>query len=92
MIAEQKSTQEIHDWLSGYFEKMTNIVGENVIDPYAVIGGQIVAANPWEGDENYDYTATDWYQQAIAADGALIFTGAYQDVITGNKMITAASS
>ncbi len=90
MIAEQKSTQEIHDWLRGYFEKMTNIVGENVIDPYAVIGGQIVAANPWEGDENYDYTATDWYQQAIAADGALIFTSAYQDVITGNKMITAA--
>ncbi len=90
MVEEGESTDEIHNWLCGYFEKMTKIVGDNVIDPYAVIDGQIVAANPWEGDDDYDYAATDWYQQAVAADGTMIFTDVYQDVITGTNVITAA--
>ena len=90
MREEETPAEEISNWLNSYFEKLTNIVGDNVIDPYAVIGGQIVAANPWEGDRDYDYRSTDWYQQAIAADGALIFTDVYRDAITGTNIITAA--
>lgn len=39
-------TEELQQWLHSYFTKITSIVGENVIDPYAVIDGAIVAANP----------------------------------------------
>lgn len=87
-------TEEIQTWLHSYFAKITAIVGENVMDPYAVIDGVIVAANPWEGDDSYDYQGTDWYCQALEADGEVIFTDAYTDAyidaITGSPVITAA--
>lgn len=83
-------TEEIQTWLHSYFAKITAIVGENVMDPYAVIDGVIVAANPWEADDSYDYQGTDWYRQALEADGEVIFTDAYIDVITGSPVITAA--
>ena len=77
-------------WLHGYFTKLTAIVGENIMDPYAVIDGAIVAANPWEGDTSYNYRDTEWYRQTLAADGQVIFTNAYIDAITGRQVITAA--
>lgn len=87
-------TEEIQTWLHSYFAKITAIVGENVMDPYAVIDGVIVAANPWEADDSYDYQGTDWYRQALEADGEVIFTDAYTDAyidaITGSPVITAA--
>ncbi|MCC2258005.1 ATP-binding protein [Intestinimonas aquisgranensis] len=83
-------TEEIQTWLHSYFAKITAIVGENVMDPYAVIDGAIVAANPWEGDDGYDYQGTDWYRQALEADGEVIFTDAYIDAITGSPVIAAA--
>lgn len=82
--------EELQQWLHSYFSKITSIVGENVIDPYAVIDGAIVAANPWEGDGGYDYQSTDWYQEALEADGQVIFTDAYIDAITGKPVITVA--
>ena len=81
---------ELQAWLHSYFAKITAIVGENVMDPYAVIDGAIVAANPWEGNDGYDYQGTDWYRQALEADGEVIFTDAYIDVITGSPVIAAA--
>ena len=81
---------ELQQWLHGYFSKITAIVGENATDPYAVIDGTIVAANPWEGDDGYDYARTDWYRMAQRAGGAVIFTDAYVDAITGEPIITAA--
>ena len=83
-------TEEIQTWLHSYFAKITAIVGENVMDPYAVIDGAIVAANPWEGNGGYDYQGTDWYRQALEADGEVIFTDAYIDAITGSPVITTA--
>lgn len=43
-------------WLQDYFGQIREVVGNGVIDPYAVINGRIVAANPWEGDAAYDIT------------------------------------
>lgn len=83
-------TEELQQWLHSYFTKITSIVGENVIDPYAVIDGAIVAANPWAGDGGYDYESTDWYQMALEAHGQVIFTDAYIDAITGKPVITVA--
>lgn len=59
--------QEIQSWLQGYFVKMTDILGENVVDPYAVINGEIIGANPWSGDDDYDFGSTEWYTKAIEA-------------------------
>lgn len=84
---EQDSMQ---NWLQGYFKKLSVILGENTVDPYAVIDGKIVGANPWEGDDSYDYGSTMWYNDAIEAQGETIFTDVYQDAITGQPIVTLA--
>ena len=48
------SSQQIQEWLTDYSSHLTHILGSSVIDPYAVIDGAIIAATPWEGDQNYD--------------------------------------
>lgn len=87
---ESRSTQEQILWLQEYFKRLQAVVGENVIDPYAVVDGQIVAANPWEGDEDYEYERADWYRMATEADGEIIFTDVYTDVIYGRSVLTIA--
>ena len=77
-------------YLKRYFLDATDILGEGVIDPYAVVNGKIIAANPWTGDEEYDVSDTEWYTKAIEADGEVIFTNAYTDAISGRAVITAA--
>ncbi|MCI6639523.1 MAG: hypothetical protein MSH10_01835 [Pygmaiobacter massiliensis] len=59
----------LDEWFSDYYAALEGSIGQGIIDPYMVFGGQIIAANPWEGDNSYDYASTAWYQQAIAAEG-----------------------
>lgn len=89
-ISEGQSREEILDWLNVYFERLNTVLGEGLVDPYLVIDGEIVAANPWEGDETYDVYSTEWYQKAIAAEGEVIFTDLYIDAISAKPVITAA--
>ena len=60
---------DIQNWLAGYFSKLTDIIGEGMVDFYAVIDGEIVAVNPWEEDDTYPYESTEWYRMAVAAEG-----------------------
>ena len=78
----------IQTWLNGHFSKLIRIMGEGVVDIYAVIDGQIIAANPWEGDETYRYQDTDWYRQALEADGNVVCGEVYVDAITGQQIFT----
>ena len=80
-IARGESREELMEWLDIYFGRLDDVLGEGVVDPYAVVDGKILAANPWEGDEGYDVYGTEWYQKAAAADGGVIFTSVYQDAI-----------
>lgn len=90
MWQQGESADEIQQWLHDYFQKLIAIVGENTFDAYAVLDDSIIAANPWDGDDTYDYQNTEWYTKAVEADGEIVFTGAYQDAITGRMVITAA--
>lgn len=53
--SNEDNSQEIQEWLQDYFFKMENIIGKNIISPYALINGEIIAATPWEGDYTYEY-------------------------------------
>ncbi|MBM6930859.1 response regulator [[Clostridium] spiroforme] len=86
------STIEIQHWMGDYFSKLTNILGDKIVDPYAVIDGKIIAETPWEGDDTYDYQNSTWYQLAINNKGKICFTDAYQDAITGDIVFTACVS
>ena len=84
------SREEIQGWLADYDRDLAEILGVRVVDPYAVVDGEILAAAPWEGDGDYAYENTEWYQSASAQAENTIFTDAYRDVITGREMITIA--
>ncbi|HIQ83106.1 MAG TPA: response regulator [Candidatus Pullichristensenella stercorigallinarum] len=89
-VESGESREEILEWMDIYFERLTTVLGEGAVDPYAVIDGQILAANPWDGDATYDLFATEWYQKAIEANGKVVFTDLYIDAIYGTPVITIA--
>lgn len=90
MTESNASEQQIQAWIESFFRKMPQVLQDNSVDLYAIVEGHIVAANPWDGDDSYDFRQTDWYRKAIEANGEVIFTSAYQDAITGKQVITIA--
>lgn len=44
--SQSGNSEEVQGWLSGYFAKLTVMLGESLVDPYAVVDGEIAAANP----------------------------------------------
>ncbi len=87
-VRENISEEERAERLKIYFSRVIRVVGEDIIDPYAVVDGAIVAANPWEGDDEYDYASTQWYQKAMENDGEPAFSDIYMDAIQNRPIIT----
>ena len=90
LVEEGAGEEQIHHWLSGFLTDMTAVSQKQIADPYAVVNGNIIAANQWEGDESFDYAGTEWYQKAMEADGDVIYTNAYTDAIYHRSVITVA--
>ena len=88
ILEEGVGQAEMEAWLQAYYDKFTNAVGRNAADFYAVTDGRIIASNPWEGDESYAYEDTDWYRDALAAEGELVQGAAYRDAVTGQMVVT----
>ena len=86
--SNETDLDEMQHWIQGYFSKLINILGEGAVDPYAVVDGKIIAANPWDGDEDDRYQDTMWYQQALEAEGEPVCSDAYTDVISGKRVVT----
>lgn len=78
----------IQNWVKEYLTKITATIGEDLVDLYAVIDGEILAVNPWDRDATYPYQQTDWYQRAVQAGGTAVRGEAYLDAITGEKVFT----
>ncbi len=89
-VSSGSSREELLEWMNLYFLQLSAVMGDDVVDPYLVLDGKILAANPWEGDDTYDAYGTEWYQKAIAADGEVIFTNVYIDAIYNKPVITVA--
>lgn len=84
MLQEGSGQEELTEWMGLYFQHLETVLGSGVVDPYMVVDGKIVAAaNPWEGDEDYDVHSSQWYQGALEAEGAAFFTNVYTDAIYG---------
>lgn len=92
MAQEGESPEEIEEWIIGYFEIAGENMESNIADAYAVVDGRVIAASPWEGIEAYDYAGSSWYQQAIEAEGEVIFTNAYEDQVYRNQVVTIAAA
>lgn len=89
---ERASGRETNEWVSDYFEKMTDIMDDEAIDSYAIVNGKVIASKEWEGMESYDYRSKVWYQAAMEAGGKVIFTDAYEDTVYGRPVVTIAAA
>ena len=54
-IESQEDEESIQEWMTSFSSNLNENLGSDIIDPYAVINGKIIGANPWDGDESYDY-------------------------------------
>ena len=88
ILAEGGSREDIQIWLLSYFNKLTDAIGADFVDVYAVVDGEIVAAKPWEGDDTYHYEETDWYLQATEAGGEIVCGDVSVDAVTGQSVFT----
>lgn len=86
------SAEDIQRWLESYFSKTLDTMGKGAVDFYAVINGKIIAANPWAGDEGYDYAETEWYLSAVEAAGQPVVGDVYHNAVTGQKVITISQA
>lgn len=86
------SPETIQEWLMKYFDKVTDTFGPGSVDSYAVIDGKIIAANPWEGDGNFNFSQRAWYTDALASAGEVVFSDVYTDSITGEPVITVSKA
>ena len=86
------SEERMQEGMAEYQQNVHELFGGHVADLYAVIGGQIVAANPWTGDRVYDYSDTDWYQRALASPDEVIFSDVYEEAITGDQIFTLSKA
>lgn len=97
--------QEQEAFLTEYFEEIKSIAGVNEIEPYAVVNGELIlsdyvvksAVMDYGRDEETDKPDKEltivgqvWYQEALAAEGEVIITDAYEDQIYGRPVITIA--
>ena len=92
MYGQGASAEEFEAWLADFFAKSASLLNTSHTDIYAVWDGQVLSASGVR-DRDYNYRDQDWYQQAMAAEGKVIFTDAHICGVCGNEqVITAAVS
>lgn len=89
-LESKPSEEELKAWLSIFYKNTGEALGKNSILPYAVINGAIIPAIEVPKNKSYDPTSYEWYRQADAADGAVIFSDMYQDSCQKMPVITIA--
>lgn len=83
---------EFEAWLVDFFEKSTALISTSSLDIYAVLDDQVISAGGIRGWD-YDYKSQSWYQQAMEAEGKVIYTDAYaSDAYGGQMVVTVAVS
>lgn len=88
VVAERDQKPE--KWLQEYLMSIRRMNEEIDVEPYVVMDGNIIMAEHLAEIEGYDYTKTIWYQEAVKANGKIIYTDVYKDFVTGKPMITIA--
>lgn len=86
------SEEELRNWFFIFFDRTKEILPEGMIDPCAVIDGKLIAFLRQEDWDGFDYGQTEWYAQAVAAGGEVIFTDAYVAPAHEGPVITIAQA
>lgn len=87
-LRPENRAADVEEWLRTTLTYMFDQEVLSGVEGYASIGGRIVAATYWEGDASFDVQQAQWYQNALAANGEISYTDAYEDVRLKKKVVT----
>ena len=90
MIKENRSRQEIQDYLVGQSTAIKNSVLENSEGLYGYFYGGFISGALWEPGDDYVATERPWYVKAAANGRNLTMIEPYIDAKSGTVMITIA--
>lgn len=81
---------DIENWIYDYYEIMDKTLDEPSVRLYALVDDEIIASNPWDGMEDYNFKNTHWYQEVMHTNNEVVFTDTYKDASSDNMIITIA--
>ena len=84
--------QYMMHWMGIYFDRLQTLLGRDIVRPYIVLNGQYVGM---EGSQQSSIFRVppeehDWFKMAVKEPGKTVFTGVYDDAVTGSPIITVA--
>ena len=87
MIKENKSDEEIQEYLVSQSTSIKNTVLENMTGLYGYINGRFFSGTRWEPPADYIATDRPWYIKPMENPGSITVLDPYIDVQTGNTML-----
>ncbi len=87
MIKENKSNEEIQEYLVSQSTSIKNTVLENMTGLYGYINGRFFSGTRWEPPTDYIATDRPWYIKPMENPGSITVLDPYIDVQTGNTML-----
>ena len=78
-----------------YFDRVIGVLGEGIVSPFLLVGDEMFTVSgqsPTDIDPDYDATTRDWYQMAQQADGKVVVTGLYTDIVTDEPVISVVQA
>lgn len=87
---DKASKKEVHKWVHTYANAIKAYFGQGAVNPFLVIDGQVVAADPREDRPGMDISGEKWYQEAMASKGEVIFSDTYKKKKNNQIAITIA--
>ncbi len=89
MLISGTTSARIHEFLVDETNNVTEQFDENYTGIYGYIMGKYIDGLNWVPPEDYDPKSRDWFIEAMAAEGGVVFTMPYIDAQTGNLIVSA---
>ena len=88
MIRDGKSDAELQDFIVKQSIAVRHIFAENESGLYGCINGKFFSGTNWQPPENYVVTKRQWYRATIEQYGRVIVMEPYDDLQTGQRMLS----
>ncbi len=89
MLVSGTTSARIHEFLVDETGTVAEQFDENYTGIYGYIMGKYLDGLNWVPPEDYDPKSRDWFIEAMAAEGSVVFTLPYVDAQTGNLIVSA---